>query len=148
MLIDLEKWVLGLSFGDGVNPKTMKRIDLLIQLLTNIYELLKLHLGAPCNCFAADKETQVDNGDRSIVQILKSIDKQVHLSNELSIDHHNAKEQERFLDSADIYQRFKFGRTKLYNLKRKGILKAYKLGGKDYFLESEVLQALMNQDKK
>lgn len=126
----------------------MKRIDLLIQLLNNIYELLKLHLGAPCNCLTADKENHVDHEERRIVQILKSIDKQVHLSNELSIDHHNAKEQERFLDSADIYQRFKFGRTKLYNLKRKGILKAYKLGGKDYFLESEVMKALMNEDRK
>lgn len=141
--------MLGLSFGDGVNPKTMKRIDLLIQLLTNIYELLKLHLGAPCSCLAADRENHVDHEERSMVQILKSIDKQVQLSNELAIDHYNASAQEeRFLDSADIYQRFKFGRTKLYNLKRKGILKAYKLGGKDYFLESEVLQALMNQDKK
>lgn len=68
-----------------------------------------MHLGAPCNCLTADKENHVDHEERRIVQILKSIDKQVHLSNELSIDHHNAKEQERFLDSADIFNALSLG---------------------------------------
>lgn len=126
----------------------MKRIDLLIQLVTDIYKLLKSHLGSPCGCSAPVENTMENRFDpeegTNLVQILKSIDRHVRVSNELAVDRHNANTtQDRFLDSADIYQRFKFGRTKLYQLKKEGVLKAYKLGGKDYFLESEVVKALM-----
>lgn len=50
----------------------------------------------------------------------------------------------RILDNADIKQLLKIGDTKLYYLKKKKILKPYKLDGKDIYLENEVLEALKN----
>jgi len=48
----------------------------------------------------------------------------------------------RILDNADIKQMLKIGDTKLYYLKKKKILKPYKLDGKDVYLEHEVLEAI------
>ncbi|MFC6099440.1 hypothetical protein [Olivibacter domesticus] len=38
----------------------------------------------------------------------------------------------------------KIGDTKLYHLKKKKVLKAYKLDGKDIYLENEVIEAIRN----
>ncbi|WP_345232092.1 hypothetical protein [Olivibacter ginsenosidimutans] len=48
----------------------------------------------------------------------------------------------RILDNADVKQMLKIGDTKLYYLKKKKILKPYKLDGKDVYLENEVLDAI------
>jgi len=48
----------------------------------------------------------------------------------------------RILDNADIKQLLKIGDTKLYYLKKKKILKPYKLDGKDVYLEHEVIEAI------
>ncbi|MEH6304240.1 hypothetical protein RYH73_01235 [Olivibacter sp. CPCC 100613] len=48
----------------------------------------------------------------------------------------------RILDNADIKQLLKIGDTKLYYLKKKKILKPYKLDGKDIYLEHEVIEAI------
>lgn len=48
----------------------------------------------------------------------------------------------KVLDNADIKSMFKIGDTKLYHLKKKNILKAYDLDGKDIYLENEVLEAI------
>ncbi|WP_134090844.1 hypothetical protein [Olivibacter sp. XZL3] len=48
----------------------------------------------------------------------------------------------RVLDNADIKQMLKIGDTKLYYLKKKKILKPYKLDGKDVYLEHEVIEAI------
>lgn len=48
----------------------------------------------------------------------------------------------RVLDNADIKNMLKIGDTKLYYLKKKKILKVYKLDGKDVYLEHEVIEAI------
>ena len=52
----------------------------------------------------------------------------------------------RILDNADVKQMLKIGDTKLYYLKKKRILKPYKLDGKDVYLESEVIAAIKGKD--
>lgn len=127
----------------------MKRIDLLIQLLTNIYELLKLHLGAPCNCLAADKKKHVDHEERSIVQILKSIDQQVHLSNELAADHHNAKDEacqskelEEWISKQEVLDYLQISDRTYRRQVESGLLKPMNIGGGDFYFKSQLVKAL------
>lgn len=53
--------------------------------------------------------------------------------------------QDRWLDNTDMMQTFKIGRTKLYELKRSGLLTPRNLDGKDFYLEAEVVKFLKKQ---
>jgi len=53
----------------------------------------------------------------------------------------------KILDNADIKRMLKIGDTKLYYLKKKKILKPYKLDGKEVYLEHEVIEAIKRSDK-
>lgn len=130
----------------------MKAIDLLIQLLTNIYELLKLHLGAPCNCLAADRENHVDHEERSMVQILKSIEKQVSISNDLAIDRHNTKTEvcqpckpeviKEVLRKQQVIDILKISDRTYYRHIENGILVPRQLGSRSFFYHSDLADAL------
>lgn len=64
----------------------MKRIDLLIQLVKNIYTLLKTQSEAPCRCAVLASNNVETPSDReklcTIVQILRNIEKQMHVFND------------------------------------------------------------------
>lgn len=122
----------------------MKRIDLLIQLIKNIYKLLKTHLDAPCRCTISthNREGPFDQEEvNSIVQILKSIEKQVRAFNDLSIGYHNPKveiyqsrELEEWLSKWEVMEYLKISKTTYYRWRKEGKLIPRNAVGEDRFL--------------
>jgi hypothetical protein len=130
----------------------MKRIDLLIQLVKNIYKLLKTHLDTPCYCTVAapNREGLFDHDEvKSIAQTLKSIEKQVRLFNELAIGRHNSKteegqarELEEVLRKQQVIDILKISDRTYYRHIENGILVPRQLGNRNYFYPSDLIDAL------
>jgi hypothetical protein len=130
----------------------MKRIDLLIQLVKNIYKLLKTHLDTPCYCTATapNREGLFDHDEvNSIAQTLKSIEKQVRVFNELAIGRHNSKteegqarELEEVLRKQQVIDILKISDRTYYRHIENGILVPRQLGNRNYFYPSDLIDAL------
>lgn len=142
----------------------MKRIDLLIQLVKNIYKLLKTHLDAPCHCTVPtpNKEDPFDQEEvNSIVQILKSIEKQVRVFNDLAIDRHNPnvtqnhhprnepvcqacppKELEEWMGKQEVLDYLQISDRTYRRQVESGLLKPMNIGGGDFYFKRQLVEAL------
>lgn len=55
--------------------------------------------------------------------------------------------RERWLNNNDVINRFRISRSKLYNLKKRGLIEPHSFAGKDFYLESELIEILKNRKK-
>ncbi len=129
----------------------MKRIDLLIQLVKNIYKLLKTHFEAPCSCTdpAYKAIERFDNETlNTLVQLIKRIEKQVPIINDDDTNYHTnaevspAKELEEVLRKNQVIDILKISDSTYYRHIKNGILVPRQLGNRSFFYHSDLVEAL------
>lgn len=134
----------------------MKRIDLLVEHIENIYQLLKTQMKAPCccvnlaSCRGETSSNQEEEG--SLVQILKSIEKQMHLSNERiqpgpRVEDPQAQLEE-WMSKQDVIDYLQISDRTYRRQVESGLLKPMNIGGGDFYFKSHLLEALQESRRR
>lgn len=137
----------------------MKRFDLLIQLVKNIYELLKTQSKTSCCCAALPSKNVEAPADREglsgIVQLLKNIEKQMHLSNELAGNQYSLKlgdretqELEEWMSKQEVIDYLQISERTYRRQVESGFLKPMNIGGGDFYFKSQLVEALQESRRR